>query len=276
MTEPHGARLDVGGFDLGGFDVRRVERATGWRVVHQALTTSTNDEAARLRAAGAGARTVVVADAQTAGRGREGRAFASPPGGLYASLLLAAGPADLPGPLVGAVALAAAEAVEAVSGRPTSIMWPTDLWIGPLKVGGILLEGAGGPSQLVIAGIGINVVGVPSALPAEVRATLTALALEAGRPVAREALLIALLARVDQRLVELSDPASRVRLGAAYAACQALLGQRITWLEGGQRCAGRLLAADLQGLEVETPEGARRRLRGEHVAEVRPAPPVAS
>jgi BirA family biotin operon repressor/biotin-[acetyl-CoA-carboxylase] ligase len=276
VSAPDAFRSNAGKCDVSRLDVSRVESATGWRVVHHALLGSTNDEAARLRAAGAGARTVVVADAQTAGRGREGRAFASPPGGLYASLLLAAEPADLPGPLVGAVALAAAEAVEAVSGCHTSIKWPNDLWIGPLKVGGILLEGGGGPSQLVIAGIGINVVGVPDALPADVRATLTALALAAGRPVAREALLIALLARVDQRLGELSDPAARARLGETYAAGQALLGRPITWLEGGQRHSGRLLAADLEGLEVETPEGARRRLRGAHVAEVRPAPLAAS
>ena len=150
------------------------------------------------------------------------------------------------------------------------------MWIGSLKVGGILLEGASGTGQPVIAGIGINVVAVPEALPPELRATLTALALEAGRPVAREALLIALLARVDARQGELRDPAARARLGAAYAERQALLGRPITWIEGGQQRTGRLLAADLEGLEVETPQGPRRRLRGEHVSEVRPAPLAAS
>jgi len=266
----------VAALDAQRLDVQRVERATGWRVFHHALTTSTNDEAARLRAAGAGVRTAVVADAQTAGRGREGRAFSSPPGGLYASLLLAALPMDLPGPLVGAVALAVAEAAQAVSGRPTSLKWPNDVWIGSRKVGGILLEGASGTGQPVIAGIGINVVAVPDDLPPELRATLTALALEGGRPVAREALLIALLARVDARLAELREPAARARLGAAYAERQALLGEPISWIEGGQRHTGRLLAADLEGLEVEPPLGPPRRLRGEHVCEVRPAPPAAS
>ena len=57
------------------FDARRVEQASGRRVEHHELLGSTNDEAARLSAAGAGPRTVVVACAQRAGRGREGRAF---------------------------------------------------------------------------------------------------------------------------------------------------------------------------------------------------------
>lgn len=258
--------------EVARFDVARVERATGWRVVHAALTTSTNDDAARLRAAGADARTVAVADAQSAGRGREGRAFLSPPGGLYVSLLVAAEPEDLPGPLVAAVALAAAEAVEVASGCRPSIKWPNDLWLGALKVGGLLLEAPAGPGQPAIAGVGINIEAVPEGLPAEVRATLTALDLVSGRKVSREALLIALLARVDARLAELREPAGRTRLAAAYADRQALLGQDIAWIEGGVRHVGRLLAAGLERLEVEARGGSKRSLRAEHVSEVRPLP----
>jgi BirA family biotin operon repressor/biotin-[acetyl-CoA-carboxylase] ligase len=252
-------------------DASRVATASGWRVIHRAETTSTNDDASAARAQGAGSRTVVVADLQTAGRGREGRWFASPPGGLYLSMLVRADPDDLPAPLVAAVALAAAEALEAVGVPHVAIKWPNDLWVGGRKVGGILLEGPGSPGAPVIAGLGVNLRQVPTDLPPPVRATLTALDHEVGRRVAREALLVALLGRVDARLVDLAAPASRALLAEAYARRQALLGAAIVWQEGGACHRGRLLAAGLLGLEVDEPGRGRRRLRAEHVVEVRAA-----
>ncbi|MDA1195839.1 MAG: biotin--[acetyl-CoA-carboxylase] ligase, partial [Planctomycetota bacterium] len=102
-------------------------RASGWRVEHRPETGSTNDVAGDILAAGASARTVVVADRQTRGRGREGRAYESPPGGLYVSLLVDAAPADRPGLVVALVACAAADAIEAVSGLAVGIKWPNEL-----------------------------------------------------------------------------------------------------------------------------------------------------
>ncbi|MFM8979315.1 MAG: biotin--[acetyl-CoA-carboxylase] ligase [Planctomycetia bacterium] len=251
-------------------DTAAVAAHSGWAVVHRASTRSTNDDAAGLRAAGAPARTVVVADEQQAGRGREGRAFASPPGGLYASLLLPARGEDLPGPVVAAVALAAADALQAAGAREVALKWPNDLWLAGRKVGGILLEGPGGPRGLVVAGIGLNVAAVPAGLPEDLRRTLAALAPHVGHPVAREGLLVALLAAVERRLAQLEAPAARAGLAADYAARQALLGQAVTWLEGSTRQSGRLLAAGLEGLEVEQ-QGQRRRVRLEHAMDLKPA-----
>src|SRR5439155_4911802 len=70
------------------FDALGVEARTGWRVVARRVVASTNDAAASLVDAGPADRTVVVADRQTSGRGRGGSRFASPPGGLYASLVV--------------------------------------------------------------------------------------------------------------------------------------------------------------------------------------------
>lgn len=251
-------------------DPAALAAATGWTVVQHTRTRSTNDDAVLVRAAGAPARTVVVADEQLAGRGREGRAFASPPGGLYASLLLEAAPSDLPGPVVAAVALAAVDVLEAAGAHEVALKWPNDLWLSGRKVGGILLEGPGGPQGLVVAGLGLNVAAVPAGLPEDLRRTLAALGPHVGRPVSRQALLVGLLRAVDARLAGLRTPGARATLAEAYAARQALRGAQVTWVEGSTPHAGRLLSAGLDGLEVEQ-EGRRRRVRLEHAMDLRPA-----
>ncbi|TKB34605.1 MAG: biotin--[acetyl-CoA-carboxylase] ligase, partial [Nitrospira sp.] len=111
---------------------------------------STNREAVRLAQANVEHGTVVVADCQTAGRGRLSRNWFSPPGAnLYCSVILkAARPADRLTewlswlPLISA--LAAAEAIEAVSSLHVSVKWPNDLLISERKVGGILCESGAG------------------------------------------------------------------------------------------------------------------------------------
>lgn len=253
-------------------DVASVERATGWRVHHRVESGSTNDDALALRAEGAAPRAVVVADRQREGRGREGRAFASPDGGLYVSMILSVGPLDLPGPLVAATALAVAEALECVTGLTLAIKWPNDLWLRGLKVGGILLEAAAGGPGSVVVGVGLNVVEVPTGLTAPVRAGVTALAVEAGRPVPREGLLIALLERVDRRLSDLKTPTSRAALGELWRGRLALKGARVTWREGLKGHAGLFLDASIEeGLTVVDDAHGARLLRSEFVSELRPA-----
>lgn len=253
-------------------DVASVERASGWRVHHRVESGSTNDDALALRAQGAAPRTVVVADRQRAGRGREGRPFASPEGGLYVSMIVSVGPLDLPGPLVAATALAAAEALERVAGVACQVKWPNDLWVRGRKVGGILLEAAAGGPGSVVVGVGLNVAEVPAGLEAAVRAGVTALSPEAGRPVEREGLLIALLERVDRRLSDLKTAAAREALGERWRERLALRGARVTWREGAQVHAGVFLDASIEeGLAVVDDAHGTRRLRSEFVSELRPA-----
>jgi BirA family biotin operon repressor/biotin-[acetyl-CoA-carboxylase] ligase len=123
--------------------------------------SSTNDEVRRLAAEGAPEGTVVVADRQSAGRGRLGRRWSSPPGlGLYVSVLFR--PREVPEKITRwtvAASIAACEACRHSSGRAVSIEWPNDLVFERRKLGGILAEsrvGADGACELVL-GSGINV-----------------------------------------------------------------------------------------------------------------------
>ena len=129
------------------------------RVLRYDCIDSTNAQARRIAAAGMGENTLVIARAQTAGRGRMGRSFYSPDGtGLYATLLFYPDrPISELGGLTCATALAAAEAIEQLCGLHVRIKWVNDLYLDGRKVCGILCESFGTPRGTAIAvGIGIN------------------------------------------------------------------------------------------------------------------------
>ena len=129
------------------------------RVVRYDQIDSTNTEARRIAAAGAGENTLIIARAQTAGRGRMGRSFYSPDGtGLYATLLYYPDrPISELGGLTCATALAAAMAIEQLCGVSPRIKWVNDLYLGGRKVCGILCESFGTEHGTAVAiGIGIN------------------------------------------------------------------------------------------------------------------------
>lgn len=169
---------------------------------HRAIG-STNDEALRRAAEGAPEGLVVVADEQTAGRGRLGRAWWGAPGeSLLFSLLLRPGIPASRYPLLGiAMAAAVAEAGSETAGVPLRVKWPNDVLHEGRKLCGILAEarsGGGGAAALVI-GVGVNVSQRAEAFPPELRERATSLRVAAeGRTVDREALLAAILARFDR------------------------------------------------------------------------------
>lgn len=259
-------------------DLADLARRTGWRILAFPEVESTNDEIAGLRDAGATEPTVVVADRQRRGRGRGGHRFASPLGGLYASLLVGVRPEHLPGPLVAAVAMALAEAIEEVAGVPVQVKWPNDLWIAGKKVAGILLEagrtpegGATRPVQ-VIVGVGVNLRGVPDDLDPDVARATSALDLHARSPVDRGALLARFLGRLDDRLVELETARDRSALEGAYRRRLALVGEAIRFYVGAEERHGVLRDVSLgKGLLVEGSDGVERWLPPEHVREMRRA-----
>lgn len=244
-----------------------MEGRTGWRVVHHPRTTSTNDVA---RDVAHGARTVVVADEQTAGRGRAGRTFASPPGGLYASLVVDVPAEDIPAGVVALVALAAAEAIEGVTDAAVAVKWPNDLWIGRRKVGGILLERRG--DGLVVAGIGVNLMAVPAELPASVRAGIASLADVAPAAPARDDLLEALLLGVDRLQALRAGDDGAVRIESAWRQRIALLGRRVTFTLAGTRHEGVLQDVSLhRGLLVGAGDSPPVWRAAEHVSDLAPA-----
>ncbi len=159
---------------------------------------STNSLAAGLLRAGAAPGVVVVADHQTAGRGRLERRWEAPPGSsLLVSVTLDATwlwDGRLPLATV-ALALAASDACEQVAGVRPSLKWPNDLLAGGGKVGGILAEAVEGGAA-VVAGLGLNT-GWGGVSPPEPGISLDSLT---GAPADRDALLDALLGNLDRRL----------------------------------------------------------------------------
>jgi len=159
------------------------------------LLPSTNDRAKELAAAQAPEGTLVVAEGQSAGRGRLGRQWESPAGlGLYVSLLLRPPlpPHELP-QITLTTAVAVARALERVVGVAPGIKWPNDLLLDGKKVGGILTEMETESDQIrhLVVGLGINVNN--REFPEEIAETATSLALALGRPLARVPLLQAWL-----------------------------------------------------------------------------------
>src|SRR5439155_4982688 len=152
--------------------------------------------------------TVVLADAQTAGRGRRGREWFSPPGsGLYVSVVLRPG-RSLSGStdratrlLTLAAGVALVEAVETATGLAVDLKWPNDLYVGRHKLAGILAEGAGDANDAIVLGYGINV--RAAAYPPELRDRATSLESELGRSVDRARLFVESLASVARRYDDL-------------------------------------------------------------------------
>ena len=252
-------------------DAIALQLRTGWILHHLAETASTNDVAAQLASEGTPARTVVVADRQTAGRGRAGRRFASPAGGLYASLLVGVHPQMVPAGVVAFAALAAAEALDASAGTHARLKWPNDLWLGRRKVGGILLE-RGTSDGPVIVGVGINLRAVPDDLPAEVRAATVAVDEVATVRVQRGDLLAALLDRVDLWTDRCETAHGRDSLATAWRARMALLGEAVTCVHAGRAVTGVLEDVSLDaGLLLREADSAPVWRRAEHVQDLRPA-----
>ena len=213
--------------------------------IHHRRTDSTNERAKALAVAGAPHGTLVTADEQSAGRGRQGRVWTAPPGrALLASLVvrrLAGGHELLPL----AAGVAVCEACERAAGVECALKWPNDVWIEGRKVAGILLEGR--PHEgWAVAGIGINVLTAPEEFPEELRASATSLA-AAGATASVKEVLEALLAALSARLAD--APADVL---AAWDARDALRGREVRWEDGQGVAAG---IAESGALVVETSEG---------------------
>ena len=124
-------------------------------------TASTNDDVAALAQAGAAEGFWLRAERQTAGRGRQGRDWVSPPGNLYASTLVRLHPNDPPAPSLALVAAVALAATVEACGACAEIKWPNALLIDGAKLSGTLLERAG---DAVVVGLGVNLAYHPEAI----------------------------------------------------------------------------------------------------------------
>ena len=214
----------------------------GYPHVHHRVTDSTNARVRELAIQGAPHGTLVTADEQTAGRGRQGRSWTAEPGDALLMSLLVRGVRPLL-PLAAAVAVC-----DAIEPLEAAVKWPNDVWIDRRKVAGILLEGRPQEGWAVI-GIGLNV--RTREFPPELGDSATSLALAGGDTT---------VADIRQPLLEALDrwiDAPDEEVLAAWRARAALRGEHVRWGNGEGTAAG---ISDSGALIVETPRGVRAEL----------------
>jgi BirA family biotin operon repressor/biotin-[acetyl-CoA-carboxylase] ligase len=230
-------------------DVEAIRSAThdvrlGRPLLYFPVIGSTSTRVMELARAGAAPGILVIADEQTAGRGRIGHTWTSlSRRQLEFSLLLK--PDFPPHFLVMASAVAVAEAIAAVAGIQAGIKWPNDIEVEGRKVTGILIETIG---DIAVLGIGVNVSGSLSDDPLLAPTAIT-LADAAGREISRELLFIDLLRRFDVRYADLSSNgnAARAALFASWRERLVTLGRRISVRQGECTLSGIAEDVDTSG-----------------------------
>jgi BirA family biotin operon repressor/biotin-[acetyl-CoA-carboxylase] ligase len=235
----------------------------GRRVVYLESTTSTNDVARDLGNAGEPEGAVVVADAQTAGRGRAGKTpWLTPPGTSIAVSVLLRPPLapEHLAQLALAAGVAAVDAIREATGVAAALKWPNDVMAGDRKLGGILAESSlrGTAVAFVVLGIGING-NVPAAalgpLP-DAAMPATSLQDETGDAVSREAVLAALLRHLEQQYAAIADAGA---LREAYRARLSTLGRTVRIVGAERPVEGTAEdVAENGALVVRLASGARR------------------
>jgi len=209
-------------FDAALFQRELRTEQIGRFLVYRAMTETTMTLARREADEGAAHGALVLAEEQTAGRGRRGRSFYSPAGdNLYFTLVLRCGlEAHRRLPVTVPLAVARACRAEGVDAR---IKWPNDIWVGERKLSGMLIDAEVTPRGAVaFPGIGINVNGDPTSNP-ELREIATSFARELGRRVSRERLL----ANVCNEL-EAAIDLDATALAVNYRELSMILGRGIT------------------------------------------------
>lgn len=240
-----------------------------WEVLES--VDSTNSACRRLALEGAEDGTVVMADCQTAGRGRRNRSFQSPAGrGLFLSILWRPGcTPDKLLPLTALSAVAVYRAVERVCGVNLRIKWPNDLVLHGKKLGGILtemaLEGESGLVSHAVVGIGLNVHHLPSDFEGQVRDIATSLDMELDGRVCRGKLAAALLEELDYLRGEvLFAPEKWLQ---PYRAACLNIGQTVQLIRGETRERVEAVAVDGQfGLVVRHENGELETVRSGEVS----------
>jgi BirA family biotin operon repressor/biotin-[acetyl-CoA-carboxylase] ligase len=223
----------------------------GARVHYFAETGSTNDIAAALAENGAVQGTTVVASAQTAGRGRFGRTWFSPPGaGLYVSVILRDRRVAPLLTLAGGVAVA--EGIQAATGLFVEIKWPNDIVVPAgmgrrRKLAGILAEGSSGPEglQYVVLGIGINI--KPAAYPGEIGDRATSLESELGREVDAGVVLAECLAGLSVQVDRLARGESSLVLESWGRLSPTARGSVVEWDGANGPVVARTAGIDASG-----------------------------
>jgi len=231
----------------------------GREVLWYPEVSSTSDVAGALAESGTKEGLLVIADMQTAGRGRLGRTWASPPGaGIYASVVFRPSPqtARL---MTLAAGVAVAEGIAEATGLQSDLKWPNDLHCEGRKLAGILAERG---ADHVVLGFGVNV--RQATYPAEVRARATSIELELGRPVDRALVLAECLAALAGRYRDLNAGRESAVMAAWRSRAASMLGRRVEWDVAGTSQRGLAERVDEDGaLLIRTENGLVRVISGE-------------
>ena len=244
----------------------------GHRIVHYFRIESTNTTALELAAKGAAHGTVVVAEEQTAGRGRFGRTWYSErSSGIYTSIILRPPLAPAVAPVLTLMAAVAAhQAISTTTGLPADIRWPNDVLVDGKKVCGILTEMSAEVDRLhaVVLGIGINV--NHREMPSELKNIATSLRIEAGKSISRAQVLVALLKEVERKYHLLLDEGSGAIARRWAAASSFAQGKRVRVLAGaGEFCATTVGLEPSGALRVRREDGREELLVSGEVVEVK-------
>jgi BirA family biotin operon repressor/biotin-[acetyl-CoA-carboxylase] ligase len=234
------------------------------RVVdHHQVAVSTQPIARRLAGDGAVHGTIVIAERQTGGVGRLGRAYECPAGGIWCSLILRGPIAPSLGPLVPlAAGVAVAQAIRAETGLPVELKWPNDVLVRGRKIAGTLTELAAEDQAVhyLIVGTGINVNVPLAALPEPLHPLATSVLAETGAPTRR----VPLLQRYIERLEDLWECIANGDGHAVIDAWRALpntIGRRVAASTLGRTFKGQAIDIDDSGaLLVETADAVVERV----------------
>lgn len=217
---------------------------------------STNDRALELARAGCAPFAVIVAENQSAGRGRRGATWLSPPGcALTMSVVLPRLASETRSPVSLLVGLATAEAIESCSPiSEVGIKWPNDLWIGGRKVGGVLVETVG---ESAIAGIGVNVRTPPGGFTAELREIATSLETHGLKYLCISDLALHIVTCMKLRFEDAGRGLDRADL-AAISRRDVLRGRAVRSEQAGDGTAAGISTDG--ALVLERADGSRRRV----------------
>ena len=255
-----GYRLENSGDILSGAGIMGHLKTPGvFKVETRKSVTSTNTVLREMAAKGAPEGTVIAAEEQTAGKGRQGRSFHSPAGhGVYFSILLRPRlKADHASLITSVAAVAAARAIEEILGVQVGIKWVNDLFVGDKKVCGILTEAVfdmeSGLVESVVTGIGINVTKPADGLPDGLESVATALVdRSSGHDGERNRLIAATL----DNFWEFYQDMPALKFLDEYRSRSIILGRDIYVLSGEDKKAARALEIDDEcGLIVRYEDG---------------------
>jgi len=213
---------------------------------------------------------VVMAERQTRGRGRAGRCWVSPRGGLWMSVLARPGMRAAEGGRLGiGLALAAAEAVARESGCPVGLKWPNDVFLAGRKVGGVLVEteSEGGRITGAVLSLGLNVNLAGADLPEETRAQATSLREVTGRSHNLARLAAEVLGGLERMWPEVITGGRA--LAERWSRWDVLRGEEVEIETGEEAVSARAGGIDEEGALIAVVGGETRRVRVGEVRAVR-------